>query len=163
MTYLNSIECQCHQDGCTSIRDAGSIVTGLPATIGQDPTGSYGKNRLGRHGRSRGLEKVLTPLEVAAIYTAARNVTISGFMNLPVSLSLQNLGGNQLQLTTTGTLQSADNPRRTHTPICLTASLAFRARDRGYTEVFIASSCRRIRRDFDCAAGGFELAHRWIP
>ena len=117
VTYLNGIVANATKMDGTSIRDAGSIVTGLPATIGQDPTGSYGETGSGDMDDLGVWKKVLTPLEVAAIYTAARSNNLS-FVNLPVSLSLQNLGGNQLQLTwPTGTLQSADNPSGPYTDL----------------------------------------------
>lgn len=62
-------------------------------------------------------KKVLTPLEVAAIYTAARSNQLS-FVNLPVSISVQIIGGNQLQLTwPSGTLQAADQAAGPYTDL----------------------------------------------
>lgn len=108
VTYLNGVVANTTKMDGTSVRDAVNIVTGRPATIGQDPTGSYGETGSGDMDDLGVWKKVLTPLEVAAIYTAARSNQLS-FVNLPVSISIQNLGGNQLQLTwPTGTLQSAD-------------------------------------------------------
>lgn len=107
VTYLNGTNANSTKVDGTSIRDAGSIVTGMPATIGQDPTGTYGESGSGDMDDLGVWKKVLTPLEVAAIYTAARSNQLS-FVNLPVTITLHNLGGNQLQLSwPAGTLQSA--------------------------------------------------------
>jgi hypothetical protein len=117
VTYLNGIVASTTKMDGTSIRDSGSIVTGRPATIGQDPTGNYGETGAGDMDDLGVWKKVLTPLEVAAIYTAARSNQLS-FVNLPVSISVQNLGGNQIQLTwPTGTLQAADNAAGPYTDL----------------------------------------------
>lgn len=108
VTYLNGTNASATKMDGTSVRDSGSLVTGFPATIGQDPTGSYGETGSGDMDDLGVWKKVLTPLEVAAIYTAARSNGLS-FVNLPVTLSLQTLGGNQIQLSwPAGILQSAD-------------------------------------------------------
>lgn len=117
VTYLNGTNASATKMDGTSIRDSGSIVTGLPATIGQDPTGTYGETGSGDMDDLGVWKKVLTPLEVAAIYTAARSNQLS-FVNQPVSISIQNLGGNQIQLSwPTGSLQSADNATGPYTDL----------------------------------------------
>lgn len=122
VTYLNGIVASTTKMDGTSIRDSGSIVTGRPATIGQDPTGTYGETGAGDMDDLGVWKKVLTPLEVAAIYTAARSNQLS-FVNLPVTITLQSLGGNQIQLTwPTGTLQAADNAQGPYTDIPAAAS-----------------------------------------
>ena len=67
----------------------------------------YAMQKHGTQKRASGDPYFNHPLEVAAIYTAARSNQLS-FVNLPVTITLHNLGGNQLQLSwPAGTLQSA--------------------------------------------------------
>jgi hypothetical protein len=61
----------------TTLSAAGDIDSGLPATVGQDPTGFYGEACTGDIADLGVWRKVLTPLEAASIYTAAISNNLS--------------------------------------------------------------------------------------
>ncbi|MEI9961276.1 MAG: hypothetical protein WDM76_09190 [Limisphaerales bacterium] len=103
------------------MRDAGNLTTGHAATIGQDPTGTYGETGSGDIDDLGVWKKALTPLEAASIYSAAVNNHLS-YVDQPVTISLETLVGHQLKLTwPAGTLQSADNIQGPYTDIDATS------------------------------------------
>jgi hypothetical protein len=92
-----------------SIVTARNLDTGKPSTVGQDATGQYaetGEADLDDLGVWR---RVLTPLEIAGIFTAGASNRAS-FVSMPVKLIAQQ-NGNRVQLRWSGgLLQSADEP-----------------------------------------------------
>jgi hypothetical protein len=89
----------------------GSIDTGLPATIGQDPTGIYGETGSGSIEDLGVWRRALTPLEAASIYMAAQG-QFSFTGPPPVSslppLTITSTHKTNIVITwTQGTLQSA--------------------------------------------------------
>jgi hypothetical protein len=103
----------------TSAAAAGNIDTGNPATIGQDPTGTYQETGSGDIDDFGVWRKALTPLEVAAIYIGAISNGVSfGASAAPVTVTIQTLPGNQIQLTwPSGTLQSANEASGTYSDL----------------------------------------------
>jgi uncharacterized repeat protein (TIGR01451 family) len=93
----------------TSLNVANDVDNGQPATIGQDPTGTYaepGEADIDDFGVWR---RVLSASEIAAVYTAGSSTGIS-FVSAPLRLSVQNIGG-QIQLNwPAGILQSSSSP-----------------------------------------------------
>ncbi len=117
ITYLDGSVANAVKTQGTSVRDSGNITTGQPATIGHDPTGTYGETGSGDMDDLGVWKRVLTPLEAASIYSAAISNHLS-YVDQPVSLTMAVLVGNQLKLTwTAGTLQSADNVSGPYTDV----------------------------------------------
>jgi hypothetical protein len=117
VVYLDGLVAQYTvEDGSTivgigSIDAANPTVAANAATIGQDPTGLYPASTSGPfYIQDLGVWRTaLTPLQAAAIYTAAINNGVT-FAGAPVTLTHQVLPGHELLLTwNEGELQSASN------------------------------------------------------
>ena len=70
--YLDGVLAGSKTEAGTSIVGIGSIDTGLPATIGQDPTGRYGETGSGDIDDLGVWRRSLAPLEAASVYMAAQ-------------------------------------------------------------------------------------------
>jgi len=102
-TYLDGVRVH-----IASIAGVGSIDTGQPTNIGQDPTGKYPEAGEADIDDIGIWQRVLTPLEVVGLYLAGATNGVT-FAQGTVNISIQ-VSGNQLQLSwPTGTLQSTDN------------------------------------------------------
>ena len=71
--YLDGSLAKGYKQSGTTTAAAQNIDTGLPATIGQDPTGLYQETGSGNIDDLGIWRRALTPLEVGAIYTAGMN------------------------------------------------------------------------------------------
>jgi len=91
---------------------SGTVDSGRTATIGQDPTGRYGENGEGWIDDLGVWRRALSPLEVASIYIAGAQSSLS-FTNSQTSLpsiSIEHLTGTKVRVSwSAGTLQSAAN------------------------------------------------------
>jgi Concanavalin A-like lectin/glucanases superfamily/Immunoglobulin domain len=91
---------------------SGTVDSGNSATIGQDPTGRYGEDGEGWIDDLGVWRRALTPLEVASIYIAGAQSSLS-FTNSQTSLpsiSIDHLTGTKVRVSwSAGTLQSATN------------------------------------------------------
>lgn len=107
--YVNGRLAAQERRGGTDVTAAGNIDTGLPATIGQDPTGTYGETGSADMDDFGVWRRALTPLEAASIYMAGMNGRT--FVYVPPSekptLALGK-DGDTWKLTFTGTLQASD-------------------------------------------------------
>jgi hypothetical protein len=116
LTYLDSVLVDARPIGHPDGSRIGDLDTGEPATIGQDPTGTYwgvGQVDLDDLGVWR---RVLTPLEVAGMYVVGASNHVS-FATVPVRITLH-LAGGQLQATwPAGLLQSADEVSGPYTDV----------------------------------------------
>ena len=92
--YQDGILARAYKISGTSTAAATDIDTGLPATIGQDPTGLYQETGAGEMDDLGVWRRALTPLEAASIYTAGANG--QSFADLPP------LGSANLRITTSG-------------------------------------------------------------
>lgn len=102
VTYLDGV-----QVDSRSVAGVGDIDQAAPTNIGQDPNGTYGETGEADVDDMGVWRRVLTPLEVGAMYVAGRSNGVS-FASAPVTLSVTKSGG-QLQFTWpgSGTLQGA--------------------------------------------------------
>src|SRR5438552_14853666 len=107
VTYLDGVLAHSRKQAGTSASAAGNVdsTPPNPATIGQDPTGTYGESGSADIDDLGVWRKALTPLEAASIYMAA----ISNHLSFSdITLSGKQSGPNQVTLTwATGTLQEA--------------------------------------------------------
>jgi hypothetical protein len=92
--YQDGILARAYKISGTSTAAATDIDTGLPATIGQDPTGLYQETGAGEMDDLGVWRRALTPLEAASIYTAGANG--QSFADLPP------VGSANLRITTSG-------------------------------------------------------------
>ncbi len=116
-TYLDGLVARFSRQFGTTAGAAGNIDTGNAATIGQDPTGTYGETGSGDIDDLGVWHKALTPLEAASIYMAGASNQLS-YVGAPVTLSIQNAAGNKVQLTwPAGILQAADTVNGTYADV----------------------------------------------
>lgn len=123
VTYLDGSVANSTRQAGTTAAAAGNLDSTPPkaASIGQDPTGTYGETGTGDIDDLGVFRKALTPLEAASIYIAAVSNNLS-YVNGSVTLSVQKVG-NQVQLTwLSGTLQSADDVTGPYTDVTPTAT-----------------------------------------
>lgn len=90
----------------TTATAAGNIDTGNAATIGQDPTGTYGESGSGDIDDLGVWKKALTPLEIASIYIAGVSNSLS-FTSAPFTLSEVKSGNSVTLRWDVGVLQQA--------------------------------------------------------
>jgi hypothetical protein len=105
-TYLDGIPVKSALDRGTSLSVAGSIDSGNPATIGQDPTGLYGELGSADICDLGVWRKALTPLEASSIYSAAYNNQLS-YAYVPITFTSSHTASNITLSWSLGTLQSA--------------------------------------------------------
>ncbi len=107
--YQDGILARAYKISGTSTAAASDIDTGLPATIGQDPTGLYQETGSGEIDDLGVWRRALTPLEAASLYTAGLNG--QSFEDQPPlgnSKIIINTSGSNIQLLwERGTLQQA--------------------------------------------------------
>jgi len=107
--YQDGILARAYKISGTSTAAATDIDTGLPATIGQDPTGLYQETGSGEIDDLGVWRRALTPLEAASLYTAGLNG--QSFEDQPPlgnSKIIINTSGSNIQLLwERGTLQQA--------------------------------------------------------
>lgn len=111
VTYLNGVAVDTR-----SITTVGNMDTGSPFTIGQDATGAYQENGQADIDDMGIWRRVLSPLEVTALYAAGsqgRSFDTYG----PVSLAIEKVGGELELIWEAGTLESADNVGGPYTPV----------------------------------------------
>ena len=118
VTYLDGRLNNGVKQSGTTLTSAGNIDTGLPATIGQDPTGLYGESGSADIDDLGVWRKALTPLEAASIYVAAASSNLS-YAYVDVSkLSIQLLSNSKVELSWAfGTLQAAGNVQGPYTNV----------------------------------------------
>jgi hypothetical protein len=116
MAYLDGAFNRGIKQNGNSLRDAGNIDSGQPATIGQDPTGRYGENGSADIDDLGVWRKALTPVEVASIYVAAVSNKLS-FVSAPITLTIQHSGGQVIVSFNCGTLQSAPDVTGPYTDV----------------------------------------------
>jgi hypothetical protein len=116
VTYLDGRLNNGVKQAGTTLTSAGNIDTGLPATIGQDPTGLYGESGSADIDDLGVWRKALTPLEAASIYVAAASSNLSyDYVDLS-KLTIQLLSSSNVKLTwPLGTLQAAGNVQGPYT------------------------------------------------
>ena len=111
LTYLDGL-----QVSSVAIASVGDLDTGQPTNIGQDPTGAYGETAQFDLDDLGVWRRVLTPLEVASIYTAGGSLG-ANLVSAPVKITAQSVGG-QVQLAWSGgLLQSADRVNGSYTDL----------------------------------------------
>jgi hypothetical protein len=104
-TYLDGNVAVSVLQAGTKLNDAGDINVSTPATVGQDPTGQYGEAGAFDIDDLGVWKRVLTPLEVGAIYSAGANGLS---FTSPVFLTIARGPGSQITLSwPAGTLQSS--------------------------------------------------------
>lgn len=111
VTYLNGVAVDTR-----SIAAVGNMDTGSPFTIGQDATGSYQENGQADIDDLGIWRRVLSPLEVTALYAAGaqgRSFDTYG----PVSLTIEKVGGELELIWEAGTLESADSVGGPYAPV----------------------------------------------
>jgi hypothetical protein len=110
VTYLDGVVANYRREGGTSFSSAGDITSGQPACIGQDPTGMYQQSGSADIDDLGVWRKALTPLEAASIYMAAQFSGQSFTSAAVLPLTIQPVGGGQLQLNWTEgfSLKAAD-------------------------------------------------------
>ena len=107
VVYLDGGPSRLTKQQGTSVKAAGDIYTGAPATIGQDPTGLYAEAGSGDIADLGVWRKALTPLEVGAIYIGAVSNRLS-YTGGPITLTMDPSTNKQVQLQwEAGTLQAA--------------------------------------------------------
>jgi hypothetical protein len=117
VTYLNGAVAHYSLISGTTLTAAGNIDTGLPATIGQDPTGRYGETGSADIDDLGVWRRALTPLEAASIYIAAVSNQLS-FASAPIILTPQPSSASQLKLSwPAGDLESSTNVLGPYTPV----------------------------------------------
>jgi hypothetical protein len=116
MTYLDGVFNRGIKQNGNSLRNAGNIDSGLPATIGQDPTGLYGEIGSADIDDLGVWRKALTPVEAASIYVAAVSNKLS-FVSAPITLTIQQSGGQVIVSFNCGTLQSAPDVTGPYTDV----------------------------------------------
>lgn len=109
--YQDGILARTYKISGTSTAAATDIDTGLPATIGQDPTGLYQETGAGEIDDLGVWRRALSPLEAASIYSAGVNG--QSFADLPplgqANLRLVGSGSNLQILWDQGTLQQTSD------------------------------------------------------
>ncbi len=108
--YLDGVPSPYTRQQGTTFGDAGTVSTGAPATIGQDPQGDYPERGSADIDELGVWRRALTPLEAASVYMAG--VAKLGFENgqvAEVEVSVETTANGEVKLTwPSGTLQSAD-------------------------------------------------------
>ena len=123
LTYLDGVPASFTREGGTTFTSAGSIDTGLPMTIGQDPTGQYAETGAGNIDDIAIWRKALSPLEAASVYVAASVNGLSVANSYVGYLTLTPIAGGKFQLTwANGTLQSAPAINGPYTDVAGAAS-----------------------------------------
>ncbi len=110
VTYLDGAVANATlQPNSSTLAAAGDIDSGLPATIGQDPTGQYGETGSADIDDLGVWRRALSALEAGSIYIAAVSNQLSyASPPLPVLITITTTSKGQLNLTwPSGTLQSA--------------------------------------------------------
>jgi len=120
--YTNGVPAAFHKQAGTAAYNAGNIDTGNWLTIGQDPSGAYWPDTTwtvrGAAGCMDDLgiwRKALTPLEVAAIYTAGINN--KSFTTVPDSFYMVQYGGSLKIYWNIGVLQSSTSVTGPYTDV----------------------------------------------
>ena len=107
--YQDGILSRAYKISGTSTAAAGDIDTGLPATIGQDPTGLYQETGAGEIDDLGVWRRALTPLEAASLFAAGANG--QSFTDAPpvvsANLRIVTAGSDVQILWDQGTLQQA--------------------------------------------------------
>jgi len=117
VTYLDGAVAHYALSAGTTVSAAGNIDTGLPATIGQDPTGRYGETGSADIDDLGVWRKALTPLEAASLYIAAISNQLS-YVSAPITLTLQQKSVSQLKLVwPAGALESSTNVQGPYSPV----------------------------------------------
>jgi hypothetical protein len=107
ITYLDGVRVDSRTIGYFQGFSIGDLDTGEPVNIGQDPTGAYTGAAAVDMDDLGVWRRILTPLEVAAIYAVGANHGAS-FGTVPFSIAYAKVSG-QIQITwTVGILQCAD-------------------------------------------------------
>ena len=120
VTYLDgAVANAALQPGGTTLAAAGDIDSGLPATIGQDPTGQYGETGSADIDDLGVWRRALTALEAGSIYIAAVSNQLSyASPPLPVLITITTTSKGQLTITwPSGTLQSAATAQGPYTNV----------------------------------------------
>jgi len=106
-TYLDGLVNHGFKDAGSTLLGAGNIDSGLPANIGQDPSGLYGETGEADIDDLGVWKKALTSLEAASIYVAAASNHLS-YVSAPITLTVQRVSTNQVKFTwPAGMLQSS--------------------------------------------------------
>jgi len=106
-TYLDGNVAHYNLISGTTLAAAGDIDTGNPATIGQDPSGKYGETGSASIADLGIWRTALSPLQAAAIYSAAVNSSLS-YSYVPITFTSKRLSTTQLELIWNfGTLESS--------------------------------------------------------
>ena len=111
VTYLDGAPARSFKISGTTTAVAKSIDTGLPVTLGQDPTGLYQETGSGDIDELGVWRRVLTPLEVGTLYMAgSNNLGFSGATEAPLlKMTIQRSGDLLLLVWEGGQLQSANS------------------------------------------------------
>jgi hypothetical protein len=108
VTYLDGNLAHARKQAGTSAAGAGNADTGTPATIGQDPNGTYGESGSGDIDDFGFWRRALTPLEAASLFVAGKVSSLS-FTGAPITLTMDKVGNNLRLTWPAGTLQSANS------------------------------------------------------
>ena len=99
------------------ISNVDNIDSGLPLTIGQDPTGLYGVDGFGNIDDVGIWRRALSPVEAQSIYLVGQNYARSFDTYGPVTLN-QRLTSDGMELIwQAGTLEAADNAEGPYNPV----------------------------------------------
>lgn len=112
LTYLDGVLVDTR-----SIAAVGDVDSGLPITIGQDPTGVYGVDTVAAVDDIGIWRKALTHVEAQAIYLVAQNHGKSFDTYGPVKITLKQSGSTLEIIWQAGTLLSADDLTGPWTPV----------------------------------------------
>jgi hypothetical protein len=107
---------QQHKQAGSSAAAAANIDTGNAATIGQDPTGTYGETGSGDMDDLGVWKRALTSLEVSAIYLAGASNKVS-FTSAPITVSATKTGSTLTVNWSAGVLQQASSPQGPYTDV----------------------------------------------
>ena len=126
VTYLDGSVAKAYKISGTTTAAAKTIDTGLPVTIGQDPTGLYAETGSGDIDDIGVWRRAITSLEAASLYVAgANNLSFIG-----LTLTIERVG-NDIKLTwDAGVLQHADDVVGPHTDVRAQRRLAWFHRTR---------------------------------
>ncbi|PYI88146.1 MAG: hypothetical protein DME26_04085 [Verrucomicrobia bacterium] len=120
VTYLDGVLAHSRKQAGTSASAAGNVdsTPPNPATIGQDPNGTYGETGSADIDDLGVWRRALTPLEAASVYMAASANGLSFTTSTAISISIQTISSSQVRLIwPAGTLQAADRLDGTYTDI----------------------------------------------
>jgi hypothetical protein len=105
-TYLDGVVAGYTVAGGTTLKAAGNIDSGNPATVGQDPSGPYGETGSGDIADLGVWRKALTPLEAGSIYIAGVSNQLS-YAYVPITFTTTHTSSTITLSWSFGTLQSA--------------------------------------------------------